>query len=476
MSIIKIGKADVVWSYLGTFFRLGVNILILPLVLHFLTDDELGLWYVFSSISALAALLDFGFAPALSRNISYVWCGAKELKKNNVAIVSDNKTDFVYLKTVLQTCRYIYLAIATAALLLLLSVGTLYIYKIGGEAAIISWVIYCAAVFINMLYSYFTSFLRGIGAIAENNKAAVISRAVQVLLTVPLLLLGYGLLGVSIAYFLSGLALRLYSRYAFNKYEGIGEQIKSVVITDSLRKSWGLFRTIWYNASKDGLVTFANYLSTHANTLISSALISLSMTGSYGIAVQFANVIYALAVVPFTANHPLMQEKAITGDKKENMHLLSTSIFLYTVTFVTLSILFVLCKPLILILKPGFSLDTGMLLCVAFYYFIYYLYCLFASFISTYNTLPYTKAFIISSFVSVGLSFLMVKLFEMGIWALIMAPIIVTVTYNLWKWPTFVLNRLLHVSFYEFVQDGAHGALEYYKKYLNLNSRHSVSD
>ena len=232
MGSININRSDLIWSYLGTFFRLGVNIILLPFVLHYLSDDDLGLWYVFGSINALVALLDFGFAPALSRNISYVWCGARELKKNSLIEVADTTTDFVYFKTVLLTCKNIYLVIASIAFIILIGAGTPYIIAISNKEAVLPWLIYSTGVLLNILYSYYSSFLRGVGAVAQSNKAAVYSRFVQIALTLPLLLLGTGLIGVSIAYLCSGIVLRLYSRFAFLKYEGIGNSIKNIVVND----------------------------------------------------------------------------------------------------------------------------------------------------------------------------------------------------------------------------------------------------
>ena len=49
--------------------------------------------------------------------------------------------------------------------------------------------------------------MRGIGAIAENNKAAVITKLAQIIVTIVLLSTGNGILGVSIAYLVSGVIL-----------------------------------------------------------------------------------------------------------------------------------------------------------------------------------------------------------------------------------------------------------------------------
>ena len=66
-------KRDYIWSYVGTLFNIGINILMLPFVLAYLADNELGMWYVFQSLNALVALLDFGFNATVARNINYAW-------------------------------------------------------------------------------------------------------------------------------------------------------------------------------------------------------------------------------------------------------------------------------------------------------------------------------------------------------------------------------------------------------------------
>ena len=65
MANIKIGKSDVIWSYIGNFFRVAANIILLPVVLKMLTDDELGIWYVFGSVSQIVILLDLDSLPLL---------------------------------------------------------------------------------------------------------------------------------------------------------------------------------------------------------------------------------------------------------------------------------------------------------------------------------------------------------------------------------------------------------------------------
>lgn len=453
MAEISIGKSDVLWSYAGTFFRVCTNVILLPLLVYYLSAEELGLWYVYASIAQLVVLMDFGFAPTFARNISYVWSGAKELKTENINVLEKYETDWYEFKTILQSCRLVYILISLVAFLLLLTFGTLYINNISGNAYLISWFIYSAAVFLNVLYGYYTSFLRGVGAVAENNKAAIISKITQLILTYLLLLLGTGITGVAVAYLASGLLLRIVSKYYFEHYEEIGYNLKQTILTEYISKCIEKIKVIWFNASKDGLVTLSNYLSTQANTLICSSVIGLVATGSYGISIQIATLVSSISGIPFSTFQTKMQSNAIKGDIPSNYKLFSRSMVLYVLCFFILSAGSFLCFPLLSLVKDSFSINLLLYSAILIQTIIYGLYSLSASFISSYNIIPYTKAFVVSSMVSVCLSYLLSKYTDLGTWALVMSPIIVSL-YNLWKWPNFVLSNILKTNMYEFIKNG----------------------
>ena len=338
MATINIGKKDVIWSYLGTFFRVSTNILLLPVLVYFLTEEELGLWYVYASIAQFVILFDFGFTPTFARNISYIWSGASQIRKESVETISGSDTNWYEFKTILKTCSTIYVIIATIGLILLLSIGSYYLIRISSLNYLYSWIIYCFAVFFNILYGYYTSFLSGIGAIAENHKAAILSKLIQLFFSVVLLLLGLGLLGVSIAYFLSGLSLRIISKYYFNKYEGIGEKIKNIEVKNIYRKCVRNVKIIWRNASRDGLVTISNFLTTQANTLICSSVTGLASTGSFGVSLQIATLICSVSSIPFSSFQTKMQSNAVQGNKSNNISIFTRAILMYVSVFVILGI------------------------------------------------------------------------------------------------------------------------------------------
>ena len=462
MANIKIGKSDVIWSYIGNFFRVAANIILLPVVLKMLTDDELGIWYVFGSVSQIVVLLDFGFAATIARNIAYAWCGVEKLEKESIGELNKGQeTNFEYFKKVLDTCRFIYLIIASVALLILLTAGLIYIRSLD-ESCIIAWIVYSTGVAVNLLYCYYTSFMRGIGAIAENNKAAVISKLAQIIVTIALLSIGTGILGVSIAYLVSGVILGLCSKFYFERYEGLKKKLKEVKARSSLNEIKSMFGIIWYNASKDGLVTVARYLNTQANTLICSSVLGLATTGAYGLSVQLATISVSIAGIPFSSALPKLQEKAAQRDNDGGCRIFSGTMIMFAISYILLTAMVIILLPVIKWLKPTLVIEVPMLLVVFLLLFIDKIYHLCASLISTYNTLPYTKAFFYSSIISVVVSYFLARFTTLGLWGILIAPIIVAACYNMWKWPLYVLT-LYKVSIKEFFIAGWNYSVQLYR-------------
>ena len=470
MANIKIGKSDIIWSYIGNFFKVAANIILLPVVLKMLTDDELGIWYVFGSVSQIVVLLDFGFAATIARNIAYAWCGVDSLQKDSIGNLREGQeTNFEYFKKVLDTCRFIYLIIASVALLILLTAGLFYIRSLD-ETCVIAWVIYSMGVAVNLLYCYYTSFMRGIGAIAENNKAAVITKLAQIIVTIVLLSMGTGILGVSIAYLASGIILGLCSKFYFERYESIKNKLKSVNSRSSLAEIKNMFGIIWYNASKDGLVTVANYLNTQANTLICSSVLGLATTGAYGLSVQLATISASIASIPFTSALPKLQEKAAQRDNEGGGILFSGTIIMFALSYIVLTAMVIILLPVIKWLKPTLVIEVPMLLIVFLLLFIDKIYHLCASLISTFNTLPYTKAFFYSSIISVVVSYILARYTSLGLWGILLAPIIVAACYNMWKWPLYVLN-MYKVSLSQFISKGISYTTQYIKSSFRNNNK-----
>jgi len=77
---MEIGKKDIYWNYTATFLKIAAAVLLMPLILKRLPSEEIGIWSVFMTVTAFSNLLDFGFNPSFTRNVSYIFSGVTNLK------------------------------------------------------------------------------------------------------------------------------------------------------------------------------------------------------------------------------------------------------------------------------------------------------------------------------------------------------------------------------------------------------------
>ncbi len=440
---MDIKKKDVIWVYLARFFSLGVNVILLPIILAYLTDKELGLWYVFASISQIVNLFDFGFNATISRHMTYAWSGVGELKRYRVDEVSIQGHNEHLMAVVVRTCRIVYIFIALAAALVMLTIGTIYVYEILDHQFLIvycySWCIYILGVFINLLYGYWASLLQGIGAIAERNKMVVYSKLIQLMLAFLFLYLGWGLLGFVIAFAISGIFLGRKGRLYFTK-KTYYLNIKDKVDVYEIKECLGI---IWATAWKDGLVMIAQYFSTQANTLICAYYIDLTTTSSYGIITQITSVLASVSMAYFSAYQPKCSSSYLKKDKTELKEIVCSSVFVYKLIYIVGVISFVIIGiPVLRFVRPNMDIDFEMLILIVVFYYLYYQHCLFASIIASSNELPFYKAFVISAVFSFTVSILLVKKFDWGTIGLVAGQLIVNLMYNDWKWPLYTLKMI----------------------------------
>ena len=105
--LVNVSRKDVFWGYFAQFFSIGSGIITLPLVLHMLSEEEIGMNYLMLTLGSLVALFDFGFSPQFGRNVTYIFSGAQELKEEGIS-VSSSEINYRLLATMIHTAKYVY--------------------------------------------------------------------------------------------------------------------------------------------------------------------------------------------------------------------------------------------------------------------------------------------------------------------------------------------------------------------------------
>ncbi|PTG36229.1 hypothetical protein, partial [Staphylococcus capitis] len=296
---MNIGRKDVAWSYLSLLMVQGINIILLPVIIRYLNTIELGLWYTFTSLYGLAMLIDFGFQTIISRNVSYLWSGAQSVKSEGFELAeSKNSTlNIPYFSKVLSTVKFIYTSMGIVIFLLFSIFGTWYMFSINDgqidiRTMLLAWIFYMFSIVLNISYSYWNSILKGIGAIKTYNQILVVTKLTQLILSIVLLILGCGLVGVSIAYFISVIVNRLLQSFSYYNYSLETKKTKNKI---KVKYDKEIFQAILPNTLRTGSLSLSNYLIINFPIILSSYYLSLKVSGQFGFINQIVTLIIMLS-------------------------------------------------------------------------------------------------------------------------------------------------------------------------------------
>ncbi len=208
--MMHIGRKDVIWNYAATFLKIASSALLLPFILRMMPSEMVGIWSVFMTITAFTGLLDFGFNPSFTRNVTYVFSGVRTLKVIGFESTSiENQTiDYGLLKGLISAMRWFYLRMAIVLFLLLATLGTYYIYSLlqnyKGEhrEVYMAWTLLCIINTYNLFTLYYESLLQGKGLVKISKQILIIGQSVYLIIASILIIDG---LWFNSHYFCSGI-------------------------------------------------------------------------------------------------------------------------------------------------------------------------------------------------------------------------------------------------------------------------------
>ncbi|MCJ0929718.1 oligosaccharide flippase family protein [Virgibacillus halodenitrificans] len=444
---MNIGKRDVWWGYISLLLVQGVNALLLPFVLIYLNDKELGLWYTFTSIYGLAILVDFGFQATISRNISYIWSGAENIKASgyNYSNNNNNEINFDFLIKLLSSIKSIYYLMGGLILIILLTVGTSYIYlitknELNVSMVLFSWFFYLFAIVLNIMFSFWNSILKGIGAIKEYNKTLIIAKISQIILSLLLLYLGYGIVGLTFAYLLSVIINRVTLSRFFYNYSMITKSLRGKIYA---KVNKDIIKSLIPNTVKTGLTSISNYLVINFPILLASYFLSLEISGEFGLVNQIITLCLTLSNSYFNTYLAKFNYFRVKDNTRALISLFKKSILINYAINLGLFLGVVLVGQFLLnLFDTGKSLlPNSLIVLIMLYRFLYNNQTLFVSLLSTKNIIPYYKSFLVSSIIIVSIQLITLSI-HASIISIIIPIIVIQLFYNNWYWPYHVIKDL----------------------------------
>lgn len=464
---VAISRKDIIWGYIAQFFQIASGLITLPLILKMLSVEEIGMNYLMLTIGSLVALFDFGFAPQFGRNITYVFAGTQELKKEGVAMGSGN-LNYRLLATMISVAKSVYRVLAIWVLVVMLTLGTAYIYKvthgfINVHNSLAVWIIYSISIFFNVYYTYYSSLLTGKGMIMEAKKAMLASKLVYIALTFILLFMGLGLLGVAIANLISPFVGRFFSYHYFFDSQLRGE-LSAYHITS--KEKWDLFKIIWHNAKKLGLVFVGAYAINKCSMFLAGLYLSLEEIASYGLMIQLMSVITAISTTYFTVSGPLFASLRTDNKRDELIQKFAFTMNIYYILFLIGCVSLIFFAPFFLdLIRTNIELPSlSILLIYSIVVLLENNHSCFATFIITENKIPFVESSLLAG-IGIGIgSLLSLEYTLWGVLGLVGVQGICQLVYANWKWP-YVVCHDFHISFFTFLTIGVNQTYIKLKKY-----------
>ncbi len=442
----NIGKKDVAWGYLATFFSVGAGLILLPFILHKMSAETVGIWNIFQTITVLVFLLDFGFRPSFARNLSYIFSGVKSLQTIGVCQADEShEVDYSLLKGTIHAMKTFYRWVALGTLLLLLTAGTAYFWfilqKYTGDKhdAMVAWVILVAVNCYNIYTLYYDSLLTGKGYIKRNQQITIAGQATYLIVAVILIYAGFGLTAIVSAQFLSYIIKRTLSRKVFYTQD-MREALQNAEEQDYKQ----ILRVITPNSLRVGLTNLGGFVVTKSALFIGTAFLSLTEIAAYGITMQVIDIMARCGGVMYQSYIPRLAQCRAERDILSLKRYYRLSVTALLVIYLVGGLAFVGLGDwaLNIIRSDTHFLPTAMLCAVLVISLLEQNHVLAANFIMADNKIPFMWPSLISGAATIGLLLLFLDTFNMGLWGMILAPGLAQLAYQNWRWPYVIIKEL----------------------------------
>lgn len=447
---MQISKKDVLWNYAATFLKIAASVLLLPIILRKMPSEMVAFWSVFMTITAFSNLLDFGFSPSFTRNVTYIFSGVKSLKKSGFEIVNnqDLSIDFGLLKEVISAMRWIYLRIAFILFVILSTIGTYYIHTLlklytgSHQDVYIAWGILCLINTYNLYTLYYDALLQGKGLIKRSKQIIIVGQLIYLLIATILIFLGYGLIAIVSAQAASVIIIRTLSHKAF-----FSNELKTNLNNFEKKSSKKVMEAILPNSLKIGITSIGSFMVQRSALVIGSLYLTLDQVASYGITMQLLAVLSGFSAIFIGTYQPKIVQLQVKQDTSsiKKLYIKGQIILFLTYALGGLVILYLGDSVFNLMHSQTKLLTFGL---TAFALILSYeetVLMVSGGILLTKNEVPFFKSAIISGLFIVAGLLLAYHFFEAGVLAMILVPFIVDISYQTWKWP-YEVHKELHIA------------------------------
>jgi O-antigen/teichoic acid export membrane protein len=293
--------------------RVGGSLLTLPLALRLVPATELGLYYTFLGITAMATLLDFGLGSTVARNCTYAYSGAKRLDPLGLPPMSEKGgPNFDLLSELTAACKSYYYWIGAFLAVILVVGGGLFIHtQIVREGMPLhlmgAWLLFALTSAHAFGTGFWNNFLIGIGEVGLAARIGLASQLIGLTIVIGGLFAGLGIWSYGLGMGISGILARHLAKK---------EYLKRILQKPST--GWNqhkqILRTMWPMAWRQGLVLVGAFLIQRFGTLLVTSELGLERAATYGLTIQVQAVIFQVCGVPLLIAMPHITRWRLEGN------------------------------------------------------------------------------------------------------------------------------------------------------------------
>jgi hypothetical protein len=431
----RLWNSAVLWSWAFNGLRLGSAILLLPLLMR-LPPPDFGFYYLLVSIIAIGPLIDFGFAAAIERNVSYAMGGAKELVAHGLYTeeIGTGTPNADLLWRLLDTTRTLYRILTLVLIVALGIAGSVVAAQAAHQTsdsrlAWLAWGLALLNAAFDVYSGWWVVFLRGMNRVLASSRIWAAGYALKLALSCALLLAGAGLPSVFAAGLISSFLIRCLARKSCLKsLPGKPVHQHSEVLST--------LRTLWPNSWRLGTVLLTRYLVALANSLICFRFFGLVTNGNYGLSLQAATLIQAMATVWVAVKWPRIGQLRAQRNFDEMRRLLWPRIWLQIVTFIVLAVMAAILGPVLLEWKGSGKqlLPMVWFALLLVNVFLENQFIIWATFLTTENRVPTLKSMVTTDALTLAMVLPLVRIPSIGVGAFALGPLISGCLFNYWFW------------------------------------------
>ena len=439
------------WGIIASTIKSFSAVLHLFIFIRYFSTEEYAYWTILAGIYGLITVIDFGFGPAFLRALTQVFNGSTELKTFGISQLNNAinicRDDRLYNR-LLSAIKSYYFGLTITITIFLGIFGTIYLHKSDyiniyeiTSYDLLVWAIVLVLISYSVFSYYYPLVLQSIGEISSERKFAALQQVIGLLIFYIFANYNLGIIGYFSAQFIAMILYRIKCKWLIqSSYESFNPTFIP------LRKILINLKAIIPVALKSGVVGLSAFIVSRLSTFIIAFSLSKELTSQYGLTFAIISVLSLFSRTYITVQFPELTKLRTFGNIESVSELyIRNNIFIFASYLIGAVLIFSFGDGFLIFIDSELNLlssDFVIIMIVAS--LLESLHASAGQVILTDNRIPFFIPAVFSGIGSVVLMWVLLK-FDLGLYAIVLAPALSQLAYQNWRWP-YVVHKELAIN------------------------------